>query len=159
MARMLEGGEEPLYVARRMVRFASEDIGNADTNALHVALAAKDAFDFLGHPEGELALAQACVYLACAPKSNAVYTALTAAQSDAQNFRDEPVPLHIRNAVTKMMKEFGYGKGYKYAHDFEGNVVEQEHMPEKLKGRKYYKPTENGMEKEIKERLEKWRKK
>lgn len=159
MARMLESGEEPLYVARRMVRFASEDIGNADTNALHVALAAKEAFDFLGHPEGELALAQACVYLACAPKSNAVYTALSAAQDDARNFRDEPVPLHIRNAPTKMMKDFGYGKGYKYAHDYEGSMVEQDHMPEKLKGRKYYTPGENGMEKEIKERLEKWKKK
>jgi putative ATPase len=159
MARMLESGEEPLYVARRMVRFASEDIGNADTNALHVALAAKDAFDFLGHPEGELALAQACVYLACAPKSNAIYTALSSAQQDARNFRDEPVPLHIRNAPTKMMKDFGYGKGYKYAHDFEGNIVAQEHMPDKLKGRKYYNPTENGMEKEVKERLDKWKKK
>ncbi len=159
MARMLESGEEPLYIARRMVRFASEDIGNADTNAMHVALAAKDAFDFLGHPEGELALAQACVYLATAPKSNAVYTALSAAQDDARNFRDEPVPLHIRNAVTGLMKDFGYGKGYKYAHNYEGNIVAQDHMPEKLKGRVYYRPTENGMEKAIKERLDAWRKK
>jgi putative ATPase len=159
MARMLEGGEEPLYIARRMVRFASEDIGNADPDALLVALAAKDSFDFLGHPEGELALAQACVYLATAPKSNSIYTALSAAQDDARNFRDLPVPLHIRNAVTGLMKDFGYGRGYKYAHNYEGNIVEQDHMPEKLKGRVYYRPTENGMEKIIKERLDKWRKK
>lgn len=159
MARMLEGGEEPLYIARRMVRFASEDIGNADPQALVVALAAKDAFEFLGHPEGELALAQAAVYLACAPKSNACYAAFSAALKDSRDFRDEPVPLHIRNAPTKMMKEFGYGKGYKYAHDFEGAKVDQEHMPDKLKGRKYYEPKDSGLEAEIKERLGKWRKK
>jgi putative ATPase len=159
MARMLEGGEEPLYIARRMVRFASEDIGNADPNALLIALAAKDSFDFLGHPEGELALAQACVYLATAPKSNAVYKAFSAATEDARNFRDEPVPFNIRNAPTGLMKELGYGKDYKYAHDFEGNFVVQQHMPEKLKGRKYYSPTENGLENAVKERMEKWRKK
>ncbi len=159
MARMLEGGEEPLYIARRMVRFASEDIGNADPQALVLALAAKDAFEFLGHPEGELALAQAAVYLACAPKSNACYTAFSAALKDSREFRDEPVPLHIRNAPTKMMKEFGYGKGYKYAHDFENAQIDQDHMPEKLKGRKYYEPKNAGFEAGIKQRLEQWQKK
>lgn len=156
MVRMLEAGEDPLYIARRIVRFASEDIGNADPNALLIALAAKDSFDFLGHPEGELALAQAVVYLACAPKSNAVYEAYNRVSEDVKNTKDEPVPLHIRNAPTKLMKDLGYGKGYKYAHNFEGNFVKQEHMPDKLKGKKYYFPTENGLEKEIKERLKKW---
>ncbi len=156
MARMLEAGEDPLYIARRIVRFASEDIGNADPNALLIALAARDSFDFLGHPEGELAIAQAVVYLACAPKSNAVYKAYNNVIEDVKNTKDEPVPLHIRNATTKLMKDLGYGKGYKYAHDFEGNFVKQEHMPEKLKGKKYYFPTENGFEKEIGERLKKW---
>jgi putative ATPase len=159
MTRMLEAGEEPLYIARRVVRFASEDIGNADPGALRVALDAKEAFDFLGHPEGELALAQAVLYMACAPKSNACYTAYGAVVEDMQKYRDEPVPLHIRNAPTGLMKELGYGKGYKYAHDFEGNYVAQEHLPEALKGKKYYFPTDNGREKEIKEQLEKWRKK
>ena len=159
LARMLEAGEQPLYVARRMVRFASEDIGNADSNALRVALAAKDAFDFLGHPEGELALAQACLYLATAPKSNSVTTAFGLAQEDVHSHRDEPVPIHLRNAPTKLMKEMGYGSGYKYAHDYEGNYVQQDYMPEKLKDRVYYKPTENGYEKNIKERLARWKKK
>jgi putative ATPase len=158
MTRMLDSGEDALYIARRMVRFASEDIGNADPGALRMALSAKEAFDFLGHPEGELALAQACLYLACAPKSNAAYTAFGAAQNDVRNYRDEPVPLHIRNAPTKLMKDLGYGEGYKYAHNYEGNFVEQEHMPDKLKGHVYYKPTDNGVEAKIKERLENWRK-
>jgi len=157
MTRMLDSGEDALYIARRMVRFASEDIGNADPGALRMALSAKEAFDFLGHPEGELALAQACLYLACAPKSNAAYTAFGAAQEDVHNFRDEPVPLHIRNAPTKLMKELGYGRDYKYAHDYEDNFVDQEHMPDRLKGRVYYRPTENGLEAKIKERLDKWR--
>ncbi len=156
MARMLEAGEDPLYIARRIVRFASEDIGNADPQALLIALASKDAFDFLGHPEGELAIAQAVVYLACAPKSNAVYEAYNNVVEDVKKTKDEPVPLHIRNAPTKLMKDSGYGKGYKYAHDFKGNFVKQEHMPEKLKGKKYYFPTENGFEREIGERLKKW---
>ena len=146
------------YIARRMVRFASEDIGNADPFALDMALAAKESFHFLGNPEGGLALAQAVVYMAAAPKSNSVYTAYNEALRDAREYRDEPVPLHIRNAVTGLMKGFGYGKGYKYAHDYEGNYVRQDNMPEKLKGRKYYKPTENGFEKTIKERIEKWQK-
>ncbi len=158
MTRMIDAGEDPLYIARRMVRFASEDIGNADPGALRMALSAKEAFDFLGHPEGELALAQACLYLACAPKSNAAYAAFGEAEDDVRNFRDEPVPLHIRNAPTKLMKDLGYGEGYKYAHNYEGNFVEQEHMPDKLKGRVYYRPTDNGIEAKIKERLEKWRK-
>jgi len=156
MTRMLEAGEDPLYIARRIVRFASEDIGNADPNALLIALASKEAFEFLGHPEGELALAQAVIYLACAPKSNSIYEAFNKVKEDVNNTKDEPVPMHIRNAPTKLMKDLGYGDGYKYAHDYEGNFVKQEHMPEKLKGKRYYFPTDNGLEKEIKERLKKW---
>jgi putative ATPase len=156
MTRMLEAGEDPLYIARRIVRFASEDIGNADPNALLIALASKEAFEFLGHPEGELALAQAVIYLACAPKSNSIYEAFNKVKEDVNNTKDEPVPMHIRNAPTKLMKDLGYGAGYKYAHDYEGNFVKQEHMPEKLKGKRYYFPTDNGLEKEIKERLKKW---
>lgn len=156
MTRMLEAGEDPLYVARRIVRFASEDIGNADPDALLIALAAKEAFEFLGHPEGELALAQAVIYLACAPKSNSIYEAYNKVKEDVNNTKDEPVPMHIRNAPTKLMKDLGYGAGYKYAHDYDGNFVKQEHMPEKLKGKKYYFPTDNGLEKQIKERLKKW---
>ncbi len=158
MVRMLQAGEDPLYISRRIIRFASEDIGNADPNAILIALAAKESFEFLGHPEGELALAQAVIYLACAPKSNAVYEAYNKVVDDVKNTKDEPVPLHIRNAPTQLMKELGYGKGYKYAHDYEGNFVKQEHMPEKLKGKKYYLPTDNGFEKEISERLKRWRK-
>lgn len=156
ITRMLEAGEDPLYIARRIVRFASEDIGNADPNALLIALAAKEAFEFLGHPEGELALAQAVIYLACAPKSNSIYEAYNKVKEDVNNTKDEPVPMHIRNAPTKLMKDLGYGAGYKYAHDYNGNFVKQEHMPEKLKGKRYYFPTDNGLEKQIKERLKKW---
>lgn len=156
MTRMLEAGEDPLYIARRIVRFACEDIGNADPNALLIALASKEAFEFLGHPEGELALAQAVIYLACAPKSNSIYEAFNKVKEDVNNTKDEPVPMHIRNAPTKLMKDLGYGAGYKYAHDYEGNFVKQEHMPEKLRGKRYYFPTDNGLEKEIKERLKKW---
>jgi putative ATPase len=155
-ARMMESGDAPLYVARRIIRFASEDIGNADTNALVVALAAKESYDFLGSPEGELAIIQSAVYMATAPKSNAVYMAHNLVKEDLKNFRDDPVPMHIRNAPTKLMKELGYGKGYKYAHDYEGHYVKQDHLPDRLKGKKYYEPTENGAEADIKERMKKW---
>lgn len=154
--RMLESGEDPLYVCRRLIRFASEDIGNADPQALTVSLAARDSFHFLGHPEGELAIAQAAVYLACAPKSNAVYAAFNEVKSDLRENRDDPVPVHLRNAPTGLMKEMGYGKGYKYAHDHAGNFVKQQHLPDRLNGKKYYKPTDNGLEAEVKERLKKW---
>ncbi|MBN2755159.1 MAG: replication-associated recombination protein A [Candidatus Goldbacteria bacterium] len=155
-ARMMESGDVPLYVARRIIRFASEDIGNADTNALVVALAAKEAYDFLGSPEGELAIIQSAVYMATAPKSNAVYMAHNLVKEDLKNFRDDPVPMHIRNAPTKLMKDLGYGKGYKYAHDYEGHYVKQDHLPDRLKGKKYYEPTDNGAEADIKERMKKW---
>jgi putative ATPase len=156
--RMLEAGEDPLYVIRRVIRFASEDVGNADPNALVIANAAKDTYHFLGSPEGELAIAQAILYIACAPKSNAAYTAYLTAQEDVRDTKDDPVPLNIRNAPTKLMKDLGYGKGYKYAHDFEGNFVNQQHLPDRIKDNKYYFPTENGNEKNIRERLEQWRK-
>ncbi len=158
LARMLAAGEDPHYVARRMVRFASEDVGNADPQALTVALNALSAFDFLGKPEGELALAQAALYLATAPKSNAIYTAFGEAMADVQKFGTLPVPLHIRNAPTRLMKELGYGKGYKYAHNYRDAIAEQEHMPSELRNRIYYKPTTRGYEKVIKDRLDKWRK-
>ncbi len=156
--RMIQSGEDPLYIARRMIRFASEDIGMADTNALLTAIAARDAYHMLGSPEGDLSLVHAAVYLACAPKSNAVYAAENRIKQDLKEFRDEPVPISMRNAPTKLMKETGYGKGYKYAHDYEGGFVKQQHLPDKLKNRRYYNPAENGNEKAIKERLEKWRK-
>ncbi|HID95031.1 MAG TPA: replication-associated recombination protein A [Candidatus Latescibacteria bacterium] len=156
LARMLEAGEDPLYVARRMIRFASEDIGNADPRALSVAIAAKDAFHFLGHPEGELALAQAAVYLATAPKSNAIYVAYEKVKEEVQKTQNLPVPLHIRNAPTKLMTDLGYGRGYKYPHNFKGGYVVQDYLPENLKGRRYYYPTDQGNERKIKERLEHW---
>jgi putative ATPase len=140
LARMLAAGEDPFYIARRMVRFAAEDIGNADPNALGIAMSAMEAFKFLGHPEGELALAQAAVYLATAPKTGSL-----------------PVPFHIRNAPTKLMKDLGYGKDYKYAHNYEDAYVPQDYLPDKLKGQHFYFPTNRGFEKTIKERLEKWR--
>jgi putative ATPase len=158
LARMLEAGEDPLYIARRMVRFASEDVGNADPQALSVAMAAMQAFEFIGLPEGELALAQAAIYLATAPKSNAVYRAYGRARDAVHRTGSLPVPLHIRNAPTKLMKELGYGKGYRYAHDFEEAYVPQEYLPEALSGDVYYKPTGRGYEKVLLERLEKWRK-
>jgi putative ATPase len=157
LARMLASGEDPLYIARRLVRFASEDVGNADPRALTLAVAAKDAYHFLGSPEGELALAQCVAYLATAPKSNAVYVAFAAAQSDVASAPAEPVPLHIRNAPTALMKELGYAEGYKYAHDYQGAHVEQEYLPERLRGRVYYRPTDRGLEAEIKKRLAAWR--
>jgi putative ATPase len=154
LARMLESGEDPLYLARRMVRMASEDIGLAEPNALAVTLAAKDAFDFLGLPEGNLALAQAAVYLSLAPKSNAVYTAYGEVQQDLKNTIAEPVPLHLRNAVTGLMRNVGYGKGYQYAHDTEEKLTDMTCLPESLLGRTYYTPTDQGFEARIQQRLE-----
>jgi putative ATPase len=154
LARMLESGEDPLYLARRMVRMASEDIGLAEPGALAVTLAAKDAFDFLGAPEGHLALAQAAVYLSLAPKSNAVYTAYGEVIDDVHKTEAEPVPLHIRNAVTGLMKNIGYGKGYKYAHNFEEKVTDMSCLPENLAGRSYYKPTDQGFEQRLRARLD-----
>ena len=154
LARMLEAGEDPLYIARRLVRFASEDIGLADSHALRIALDAKDAFHFLGLPEGKLAIAQCVIYLAAAPKSNSVYTAYDAVVSDVENTRNDPVPLHIRNAPTGLMKGLGYGKGYKYAHDLEDKVADMDCLPDALQGRKYYHGQETGEEIEIKRRLD-----
>jgi putative ATPase len=157
LARMLASGEDPLYIARRLIRFASEDIGNADPSALSLTVAAKEAYHFLGTPEGELALAQCVTYLATAPKSNAVYVAFGEAQADVAAAPADPVPLHIRNAPTPLMKEVGYAEGYKYAHDYEGARVEQEYLPESLRGRVYYRPTDRGLEAEIQKRLASWR--
>jgi putative ATPase len=156
VARMLEAGEDPLYIARRLVRFASEDVGNADPQALAVAVAAKDAAHFIGMPEGNTALAQAAIYLATAPKSNAVYTAYSAAAADAHTQAADPVPLHLRNAPTRLMKRLDYGKGYEYAHDEPDAVTAMECLPDSLEGRRYYRPTDRGFEKEIKRRLEGW---
>jgi putative ATPase len=155
LARMLEAGEDPLYVARRLVRFASEDIGNADPRALEITLAAKDAVHFLGMPEANTALAQAVVYLAAAPKSNAVYVAYGRAAKDATEDVASPVPLHLRNAPTRLMKDLGYGKGYKYAHNEAGGVADMSCLPEHLEGRRYYEPTDRGIEARIKEALDK----
>src|SRR5262245_59760370 len=151
---MLEAGEDPLYVARRLVRFASEDIGLADPRALRIALDAKEAFDFIGLPEGKLALAQCVIYLAAAPKSNSVYTAYDAVASDVENTRNDPVPLHIRNAPTRLMKGLGYGKGYEYAHDVENKVADMDCLPDSLKGRKYFHGQEVGEEAAVKRRLD-----
>jgi len=157
LGRMLDAGEDPLYVARRLVRFASEDVGNADPAALRLTLDAKEAYHFLGTPEGELALAQAAVYLALAPKSNAVYAAWNAVREDIREKPAEPVPLHLRNAPTGLMANLGYGRGYQYAHDAPDAVVDQEHLPGALRGRVYYRPTEGGLEKDLGERLRRWR--
>jgi putative ATPase len=154
LARMLEAGEDPLYVARRLVRFASEDIGLADNQALRIALDAKEAFEFIGLPEGKLALAQCVVYLAAAPKSNAVYTAYGRVAEDVAQTRNDPVPLHIRNAPTKLMKGLNYGKGYQYSHDVDGKVADMDCLPDSLKGRKYYQPEATGDEAEIKRRMD-----
>ncbi len=154
LARMLEAGEDRLYIARRVVRMAVEDIGLADPNALGITLAARDAFDFLGIPEGDLALAQAIVYLCAAPKSNAVYLAYGAALEDVERTAQDPVPLHLRNAPTGLMKAFGYGEGYQYAHNLEAKVADMQCLPDNLKDRVYYHPTEEGIEKRIKARLE-----
>lgn len=157
LARMLEAGEDPLYLARRLVRMAVEDIGLADPRALDLAVAAKEAMHFIGRPEGDLALAEAAVYLACAPKSNRLYVAYEAARADAREHGSLPVPLHLRNAPTGLMKALGYGRGYKYAHDYEGGFVVQEHLPQKLRGRRYYEPTDRGYEARLGERLREWR--
>ena len=154
LARMLESGEDPLYLARRMVRMASEDIGLAEPGALAVTIAARDAFDFLGAPEGHLALAQAAVYLSLAPKSNALYTGYGQVQQDLQQTIAEPVPLHLRNASTKLMRNIGYGKGYQYAHDAEDRVTNMTCLPESLLGRTYYEPTDQGFENRVRQRLE-----
>ncbi len=156
LARMLAGGEDPLYIARRLVRMAIEDIGLADPRALTVALAAKDAYHFLGSPEGELALAEAAIYLASAPKSNRAYAAFGDAQAAAQAHPAEPVPLHIRNAPTGLMKELGYGAGYKYAFDSEDAYLPQEYLPERLRGTVWYQPSDLGYEKTVKERMAWW---
>jgi putative ATPase len=156
VARMLEAGEDPLYIARRLVRFASEDIGNADPQALVVAVAAKEAAHFIGMPEGNTALAQAAIYLATAPKSNAVYTAYNDAARDAHTQAADPVPLHLRNAPTKLMKQLDYGKGYRYAHSETDGVAAMDCLPDSLAGTKYYRPTDRGFEKEIKRRLDGW---
>lgn len=153
LMRMLEAGEDPLFIARRMVIFAAEDIGNADPRALQVAVAAKDAFHFVGLPEGKIPLAQAVTYLATAPKSNASYKAMLAAAEDVKQRGALAVPLHLRNAPTKLMKQMDYGKGYQYAHDYPGQVVTQAHLPLELAGKKYYAPTESGYEKEIRIRM------
>ena len=154
LARMLEAGEDPLYVARRLIRFASEDIGLADFRALRIALDAKEAFNFIGLPEGKLALAQCVVYLAAAPKSNSVYMAYARVTEDVEQTRNEPVPLHLRNAPTKLMKELEYGKGYQYAHNVESKVADMECLPESLQGRSYIELQEVGEEAKIKQRVE-----
>jgi len=158
LARMLTAGEDPLYVARRMVRFASEDVGNADPYALHITLSAMEAYRFLGSPEGELMLAQAAIYLATAPKSNSIYTAYGNVKERIQQTGSLPVPLHIRNAPTKLMKGLGYGKDYKYAHDYKDAFVPQSYLPQELEDELFYFPTERGYEKTVKQRLDKWRK-
>jgi putative ATPase len=157
LARMVEAGEDPLYIARRLIRFASEDIGNADPQALTVAVAAKDAVHFIGMPEGNTALAQAVIYMATAPKSNAVYVAYNEAAEDALEQIADPVPLHIRNAPTPLMKELNYGKGYKYAHNEAEGIADMDCLPESLQGRKYYRPTDRGYEQAIRQRLEDWK--
>ncbi len=156
LARMISAGEDPLYIVRRLVRFASEDIGLADPQALSIALSAKEAYDFIGSPEGELALAEAVIYLASAPKSNRAYVAFNKAMKDVEASPFEPVPLHIRNPVTNLMKDIGYGKDYAYAHEFPYSTTDMETFPDKLKGRKYYEPGNLGLEKDIKKRIEWW---
>jgi putative ATPase len=158
LGRMIEAGEDPLYIARRLVRMAVEDVGLADPNALSLAVAARDAVDFIGMPEGNLALAEAAVYLALAPKSNALYTAYGAVQQDVERTVAEPVPLHLRNPVTGLMKGMGYGAGYQYAHNFDEKVAAMQCLPDNLKNRRYYLPTGEGMEQRIRERMEEVRK-
>jgi putative ATPase len=154
LARMFAAGEDPLYLARRVVRMAVEDIGLAAPEALNLCLSAKQAMEFLGSPEGDLALAEAVVYLSLAPKSNSVYTAWGAVQGEIEHTRQEPVPLHLRNAPTRLMKELDYGKGYRYAHDEEGRVADMDCLPESLQGRSYYQPTQEGREKMLAARME-----
>jgi putative ATPase len=159
LGRMLEAGEDPLYVARRVVRMSVEDIGLADPNALSLCMAARDAVDFIGMPEGNLALAQAVVYLALAPKSNALYRAYGSVQRDVEETAQEAVPLHLRNAPTSLMKQLGYASGYQYAHDVEGKVADMQCLPDKLKNHRYYHPTNEGVEKRIRDRMEEIRRK
>ncbi|HXZ80515.1 MAG TPA: replication-associated recombination protein A [Terriglobales bacterium] len=154
LARMLEAGEDPLYIARRVVRMAVEDIGMADPGALGITVAARDAVDFIGMPEGDLALAQAVVYLALAPKSNSLYEAYARVHEDVEQTVAQPVPLHLRNAPTPLMKQIGYGKGYQYAHDLEGKVADMQCLPDNLRDRQYYQPSDQGLEKRIRERME-----
>lgn len=156
LARMLDAGEDPLFVMRRIIRFASEDIGLADPNALLLAIAARDSYHFLGSPEGELAVAQAAVYMATAPKSNAIYVAYSKVMEAVRQHGYLPVPLHIRNAPTGLMKNLGYGKGYQYAHDYEGAFTLQEHLPDELKGAVFYEPTDRGREAAIRDRMRQW---
>jgi putative ATPase len=156
LGRMLEAGEDPLYVVRRLIRFASEDIGMADPQALVIATSAQQAVHFIGMPEGNLALVQAVVYLATAPKSNSLYTAYSRVQQDVEKTRNDPVPLHLRNPVTGLMRDIGYGKGYKYAHNFPGHFVEQQNLPDSLQGKSYYHPSDQGFEKEVDSRIKKW---
>ncbi|MDF1614952.1 replication-associated recombination protein A [Desulfurivibrio alkaliphilus] len=158
LGRMLAAGEEPLYIARRLIRFASEDIGNADPQALGLTIQARESYHLLGSPEGELALAQAVVYLATAPKSNAVYAAYNQVMATIKKTGSLPVPLPLRNAPTKLMRDLSYGKGYQYAHDDRLGLVDQQHLPEQLVGTRFYHPTNRGHEALVKERLEKWRK-
>jgi len=157
LARMLDSGDDPLYIVRRLIRFATEDVGLADSYALTLALNARDTYHFLGSPEGELAIAQLVIYLACAPKSNSAYVAFGKAKADAAEYGSLPVPLWIRNAPTRLMKELDYGKGYQYAHEFEDALVDQEHFPEELKGRIYYEPKEVGREARLAEYIRKYR--
>lgn len=159
MARMLDGGEDPKFIARRMIVLASEDVGNADPYAITLAASCFTAIDYIGMPEARIVLAQTAVYLASAPKSNASYLAIDQALADVRNLPNLPVPLHIRNAPTKLMDELGYGKEYKYSHDFPGHFIEQQFLPDNLKDKLYYKPTDLGREKDIRERLNKWWKK
>jgi putative ATPase len=157
LARMLERGDDPLYVARRVVRFASEDVGLADPQALTLAMAAQQAVHFIGMPEGALALAEVVVYCALAPKSNALYRGYGAARSDVENSRNDPVPIHLRNAPTRLMSDLGYGKGYRYAHDYDEGVIGQQNLPESLAGRRYYEPTNRGLEADLRKRIERIR--
>ena len=157
LGRMLVAGDDPQYIARRLIRFSVEDIGMADPHALTLAMAAQQAVHFIGVPEGELALAHAAVYLATSPKSNAIYTAYGKAREDAERTSDEAIPLHLRNAPTSLMKEMGHGRGYKYAHDYDGAMVNQEHLPESLRERQYYEPTDRGREQKIGEWLKRVR--
>ncbi|NOX45245.1 MAG: replication-associated recombination protein A, partial [Caldiserica bacterium] len=157
LARMLESGEDPRYIARRLIRIATEDVGLADPNALRVAVAAAQAVEYVGMPEADLALAEAAAYLALVPKSNAIYAAFEEAKADVQRTINEPVPLHLRNPVTKTMRALGYGEGYRYAHDYPGGVAPMQSLPPSLSGKTYYRPKEAGWEKRIKERLEELR--
>ena len=158
LARMLEAGEDPLYIVRRLIRFASEDIGMADPQALVVAVAAQQAVHFIGMPEGNLALAQTVVYLATAPKSNSLYLAYSQVRKEVEQGLNEPVPLHLRNPVTGLMKNIGYGSGYKYAHNFTGHFVKQQNLPDSLAGKRFYTPSDQGLERQIAARIERWRK-